>query len=109
MSDLKKKIRARFRSEVFERDQFKCRMCTKPDAGQHDAHHITDRTLMPAGGYVKENGITLCPECHELAEAFHRTGTAVLGYSPDDLYKRIGSTPELAKKKSEKLAEKNMV
>lgn len=106
MSDEKKKVRAQFRSSVFDRDGHKCRICKAPDAGHHDAHHITDRNLMPAGGYVKENGITLCPRCHERAEVFHQTGKAVLGYSPADLYALIGSSLDLATQKSQKLAAK---
>lgn len=68
-----------------------------------DAHHITDRTLMPNGGYVKENGISLCPGCHEKAEVFHSTGTALPGWSPDDLYEVIGSSYSLAHAASERL------
>ena len=54
-----------------------------------DAHHITDRNLMPNGGYTLANGISLCPPCHEKAEVFHSTGTALPGFSPDDLYRII--------------------
>jgi hypothetical protein len=68
-----------------------------------DAHHITDRTLMPNGGYVKENGISLCPTCHEKAEVFHSTGTALEGWAPEDLYKKVGSSYELAVEASERL------
>lgn len=69
-----------------------------------DAHHITDRNLMPNGGYVKENGISVCPSCHEKAEVFHSTGTSVTGFSPDDLYKMIGSSYEKAVEASKRLA-----
>lgn len=68
-----------------------------------DAHHITDRTLMPNGGYVKENGISLCAECHEKAEEYHKTGVAFPGYSPAELYNKIGSSHDEAVKASEKL------
>jgi len=56
----KKTIREHFRNEVLERDGNKCKFCPRTDS--LDAHHITDRHDMPNGGYVKENGITLCPE-----------------------------------------------
>jgi hypothetical protein len=70
-----------------------------------DIHHITDRSLMPSGGYVLENGITLCKDpCHLRAEEFHSTGTAHTDYSPDDLYKAINSTHDKAVKASEKLS-----
>ena len=58
---------------------------------------------MPNGGYVKENGISLCPTCHEKAEVFHSTGTALPGWAPEDLYRLIGSSYEQAVKASERL------
>jgi hypothetical protein len=47
---------------------------------------------------VKENGITLCPKHHIICEKFHITNGAewVDGYHPDDLYKLINSSKELA-------------
>lgn len=58
---------------------------------------------MPNGGYVRENGISLCEECHKKAEVFHSTGTPHPGYAPDDLYKKINSNLEKAIEASEKL------
>ena len=96
MSINKKKIRAEFRNAVFTRDGHKCRMCGwalfQPGEVELDAHHITDRNEMPCGGYVKANGISLCPSCHEKAEVFHSTGTALPGWAPEDLYRKIGTT-----------------
>lgn len=95
MSDEKKEIRRRFRDSVFERDGHQCRICGwRLFDGEHnlDAHHITDRNQMPMGGYVAENGISLCPWCHEKAEKFHETGIASEGFAPDDLYRMIGSS-----------------
>lgn len=108
----KKKVRDAFRNAVFKRDGHKCVMCGK--TGQLDAHHITDRNLMPNGGYVKENGITLCSSgddhelyykrsCHWKAEQFHIHDEAYPGYSPEELYQKIGSSFELARKSSEDL------
>jgi predicted restriction endonuclease len=106
MSSEKKKIREAFRSAVFARDKHKCRTCgwslITPDT-QLDAHHITDRNLMPNGGYVAANGISLCPACHEKAEEFHSTGVAHEGFSPEDLYKLIGSTYDIAVRDSKLL------
>lgn len=96
MTSKKKQVRQAFRDAVFTRDGYRCKVCGNSDKETHDAHHITDRTEMPGGGYVKENGITLCPSCHEKAEVFHCTGTALPGWSPDDLYKVIGSNKALA-------------
>jgi hypothetical protein len=72
-----------------------------------DAHHITDRHEMPHGGYVKENGISLCSECHKRAEVWHESGKVEYeeGYHPDDLYKLIGSSYEEAFVASQKLGE----
>lgn len=106
MSTEKKKIRNEFRTETFTRDGNKCRSCGwSAFNGEHhlDAHHITDRNLMPNGGYVKENGISLCPACHEKAEVFHSTGTALPGWAPEDLYKMVGSSYEEAVKASARL------
>lgn len=107
MSAEKKRIRENFRNSTYERDGHKCRVCGwavfRPGELELDAHHITDRNLMPNGGYVKENGILLCNECHRKAEVFHETGTALPGWAPEDLYKMIGSSYEQAVKASERL------
>lgn len=78
---------------MFRRAGFRCqgpgcgfRSTPERAAQELDAHHITDRNVMPNGGYVPENGIALCAPCHELAERFHATGSAHPGYSPADLY-----------------------
>ncbi len=103
----KQAIRAAFRSAVFKRDKLHCRCCgkagydrqeltDKPDQVPLDAHHITDRTQISNGGYVKENGISVCDDCHLKAEAFWNTGKSEVGFSPDDLYKIIGSSKEIA-------------
>lgn len=105
----KKDIRNAFRNGVFKRDDYKCKMCglrcydMEHVTDVFDAHHIIDRSLMPNGGYVLENGITLCKHCHLHAEYFHCTGTATDGYHPDDLYNAIGSSYEEALDASEKL------
>lgn len=113
----KKKIRAKFRSEVFRRDHYACLICgasykdvaLKGDdevAKVLNAHHITDRSLMPAGGYVLQNGISVCEEpCHLRVEQFHIKGVAEEGLHPDDLYEMIGSSKELAIEMSLKLNE----
>lgn len=96
MKNKKKQIRDDFRNAVFDRDNYKCVMCGKKDC-KLDAHHIQDRHLMPNGGYVLENGITLCAgvdqnNCHWKAEQYHSTGLPYPGYSPDDLFEKIGSS-----------------
>jgi hypothetical protein len=86
---------------VYERDNWNCRVCK--GGGVLDAHHITDRNLLPNGGYVKENGITLCADCHIKAEIFHSTGTAIEGFSPEDLYLMIRSSYKIAYEASLKI------
>lgn len=107
----KKDVRKKFRDDVYKRDNYTCRHChnkyTAETAQEFlDAHHITDRSDMPNGGYVKENGISLCKDdCHMKAEKFHISDGKEWepGMHPDDLYKIIGSSYEEAFKTSEKL------
>ena len=103
----KKAIRRRFRDSVYLRDKHTCQVCgTKREEDQLNAHHITDRSLMPKGGYIKENGITLCEEiCHLLCEEFHISGGKSWndGLHPDDLYLKIDSSYEEAVAASKKL------
>lgn len=118
MKSTKKFIRNAFREIVFERDRHECVKCGYNGEQERSpewraryrtnvlsAHHITDRSLMPDGGYVLENGITLCDECHLKAEMFHSTGASYPGFSPEDLYKAIGSSRELAEKKANECME----
>jgi predicted restriction endonuclease len=105
MSNQKKAIRKAFREDCFKRDDYRCVCCGfKPEMDkvneQLDAHHIQDRNLMPNGGYVKQNGISLCLSCHEKAEQLHRTGVAFVGYTCEELYAKIGSSLDEAIKAS---------
>ncbi len=101
----KQLIREHFRNSVFDRDGYSCKFCGCTE--NLDAHHITDRNEMPNGGYVKENGITVCHGCHIECEVFHISGgsNCVDGKHPDDLYELIGSSIELATTMSTKLLE----
>ena len=108
----KKKIRAAFRDAVFKRDNYACVGCglkvTKDNAEEYlDAHHVTPREEMPFGGYVKENGVSLCKAesgCHEKAEDYYANGHTTPEFTPDALYKKIGSSRELAEKASAELS-----
>jgi hypothetical protein len=96
MSLEKKLIRKRFRDACYKRDGFKCATCFMKSSKETadadlEVHHITNPKEMPNGGYVKENGISLCETCHKKAEEFHSTGVSSPGFSPEDLYKIIGS------------------
>lgn len=115
----KNQVRRKFREDVFDRDGYCCKICGNGPVLEFteavfDAHHITDRHEMPNGGYVKENGITLCKydengleenSCHMKAEKFHISEGKEWepGMHPDDLYKMIGSSRELAIEKSNNL------
>ena len=89
-------LREDFREGTYKRDDWKCRVCGKPESKDcHlDAHHITDRHEMPNDGYCLSNGISLCPNCHRKAEVWHESkhSTWVPNYHPDDLYALIGSS-----------------
>lgn len=120
----KKQVRAAFRIAVLKRDGYCCAMCGKPGKDRQggdghlpfhrtrgerelavlDAHHITDRKDMPNGGYAKENGISLCADCHVMAELHHQTGTAHPGFAPEDLYAKIDSSVDLAHQASQALS-----
>lgn len=71
--------RAEFRRQVFERDKHRCVFCRAPFGPEqavkgdvlgrnwkteHAAHHIMERRLFPDGGYERDNGATVCGECH---------------------------------------------
>lgn len=58
-------MRAEFNREVFKRDNSQCVVCKKPAT---DAHHLIERRLWPCGGYILDNGVSLCAEHHIEAE-----------------------------------------
>ena len=99
----KKRIRALFRQKVFERAKYCCEICgvsgyDRQGSGKGvplDAHHITNRKEMPNGGYVPENGISVCDSCHKKAEKSEPA------YEPERLYGIIGSSEEKAKSVSQ--------
>jgi hypothetical protein len=111
MSQKKKEIRNNFNLACLKRDRYRCVCCGLQATPENwrdslDVHHIQDRNLLPNGGYVKENGVTLCKvgeNCHLKAEQFHITGTALPGFSPEDLYVKIGSSYEKAAEASRRL------
>lgn len=59
---------------------------------------------MPNGGYVKENGISVCEDHHLLCEQFHIEGKVDdPKYHPNNLYHMVGSHFLTAVKASERL------
>jgi 5-methylcytosine-specific restriction endonuclease McrA len=98
---LKKEIRRNFRNVCFKRDKYNCVTCNFSSSletaeEELDCHHITPREDMPNGGYILENGISLCRLCHIKAEEFYATGKAHPGFHPNELYQKIKSSKEKA-------------
>ena len=106
-----RQLRYTFMHQCFKRDDYECVTCGFKEFEEEDvehyltAHHITDRHEISNGGYVIENGISLCEDCHWKAEEFHISNGKrhVNDFHPDDLYKKIGSSYEEALEASENL------
>ena len=79
-----------FNTDVSTRDGPSCRKCGA--APPLFIHQITSTQLMPHGGLVPENGITLCRGCLGKAELLNSIGTAALDYMPVALYRLIGGS-----------------
>jgi len=104
----KKATRTAFRNAVFTRDHYACCCCGKLGKDRQggdghlkfhskpvvdlDSHHIFPRELMPNGGYVESNGISVCDECHLKAEAYWHKDTWPEEFEPDKLYELISSS-----------------
>lgn len=114
----KRDVRTAFREAVFARDRHRCVVCGKqwtpadadPALKRVNAHHILDRHEFPNGGYVAENGVTVCDggpgSCHMRCEAFHSSGGRSVEpeLHPEALYRKIGSSLEQAIAADEALA-----
>lgn len=57
-----------WRQAVFERDAFRCTSCG--ENGYIQAHHIKAFSTHPELRFNVDNGVTLCPRCHELTDNF---------------------------------------
>lgn len=57
--------RVQFKDSVFLRDGGLCVNCKNVAV---DAHHLLERRLWKDGGYYLSNGVSLCGDCHLLAE-----------------------------------------
>ncbi len=79
-----KRWRKEFNEGCLERDGHKCVFCDVKE--NLDVHHITNRHLMPNGGYAISNGITVCPGHHLKCENNEKK------FQPSDLYSKINST-----------------
>jgi DEAD/DEAH box helicase domain-containing protein len=80
----------KIRLMVRERDQYRCQVCGLAESGK--AHHVHHKTPLRSFNNLYEanrleNLITLCPNCHQLAESNVkiRSGLAGLGYAMGQL------------------------
>lgn len=80
----------RIRQAVRQRDQFRCQVCGLLESGK--AHHVHHKTPLRSFHSLEEanrmeNLITLCPNCHKIAESNVkiRSGLAGLGYAMGQL------------------------
>lgn len=55
----------KWRKKIFKRDRFTCQLCGT-QGKTLNAHHIKPKALYPELALDKNNGITLCEECHEI-------------------------------------------
>jgi len=53
-----------WRKQVYERDNYTCRICDHK-GGKLEAHHIKPQRLYPELRYDINNGVTLCMRCHK--------------------------------------------
>ena len=95
----KKAVRAAFNEACLTRDGHRCVICGATNI-KLDVHHITPRDQMPRGGYIAENGVTLCAagkdSCHTRAEMALKETEPDPIYGPSALYDKIGSSHERA-------------
>src|SRR6266571_768133 len=72
MSNSKLSTREQFRKSCFERDGYKCIICSEKatfdknkEVDNLDCHHIIEKRLFGiSGGYIESNGATVCESCH---------------------------------------------
>lgn len=62
--------RKQFRQTVFDRDENTC-LVPWCDNDADDAHHIVERELWDDGGYIPNNGASVCNKHHQYAEENH--------------------------------------
>lgn len=55
----------RWRTKVYERDNYTCQKCKDASGGNLIGHHIYSWAYYKKLRYVTENGITLCQNCHK--------------------------------------------
>lgn len=53
-----------YRQDVFERDDYTCRVCLDSEGGNLEVHHLFSYAAYPEHRTSKEFSITLCNSCH---------------------------------------------
>ena len=89
-----------WRTAVYVRDKFTCRLCGSKHKRKLNAHHIRRWADHPHLRFEVSNGITLCYSCHQKTigreEQFEQTFQTILSQKPstviDILALRLGLT-----------------
>lgn len=71
-----------WRNSVFERDNYRCVMCSDERGKNLQADHIYPFAMYPEHAFDTNNGRTLCKDCHK--------NTATYGYGTVKLIKQYG-------------------
>jgi hypothetical protein len=68
VNDTQRQLRSvewkQWRTAVYERDNYTCRICGDSRGGNLEPHHIYQRAKYPERIFDVDNGITLCTPCH---------------------------------------------
>ena len=60
-----------WRTKVFNRDNFTCRICEQK-GGKLDPHHIKPFSVFIEYRFDIDNGLTLCRKCHKKTDSYGR-------------------------------------
>lgn len=72
---------------VRDRDDHRCRRCGKRDEKNNHAHHVAPRSRRPDLKSDKNNGITVCPDCHNWIHS-HPVEAEALGLLSSETYEK---------------------
>lgn len=90
---MSKEVLLAVKQAVQFRDGDNCALCQSPK--RLLLHFILPDTNFYNGGFIEENAILLCFRCEIKARAYHTGYVIEKGYSPEDLYNRIGSSERI--------------